>query len=472
MHRLSKQYGELDIKLKNSMWKSFRFKIMFFSLLSLILALVTDAIVIAGISFAWTSYKNMQRKGYSAKEVVEQTIEENIAEEIEGTEKSSSSKENKNEKQKKAEQEREEIRIDARKENLVNESIASSVGNRNFLMQYRRYQQFFWILIFLAIVLAIGFFLVYFQMFTRKMSAYLEEISDGIDQIATGEFGKTVRVQGEDEIANIAEKLNAMTMELQILINNEREYEKEKSDLITNVAHDLRTPLTSIIGYLDLVRQKNNLTIENKEKYISIAYDKSKRLEKLINDLFEFTKVGAERIKPKMTQLNFEKFMEQMIEEFYPSFQDAQLECIFEKHVEDGIIDADGDLLARGIENLFSNAVKYGRDGKVIKVYLKENKKTGKMHLALTNYGEIISEEDLEHIFDKFFRAEGSRSTETGGTGLGLAIAKKVILLHQGQIKVTSDYKGTVFSITLPIKQKEMQVNEALQHAREQLSEE
>ena len=412
--------------MKNSMWKSFRFKIMFFSLLSLILALVTDALVIAGISYAWTSYKNMQCSGYSAKEVVEEKTE--------------------------AKQETEEELIDAREENLVNETIASSVGTRNFLMKYRRYQQFFIILIFLAIVLAIGFFLFYFQMFTRKMSAYLEEISDGIDQIATGDFGKTVRVQGEDEIANIAEKLNAMTMELQLLINNEREYEKEKSDLITNVAHDLRTPLTSIIGYLDLVRQKNDLPIEN--------------------NLFEFTKVGAERIKPKMNQLNFEKFMEQMIEEFYPSFQDAQLECIFEKHVEDGMIDADGDLLARGIENLFSNAVKYGRDGKVIKVYLKENKKTGKMHLALTNYGEIISEEDLEHIFDKFFRAEGSRSTETGGTGLGLAIAKKVILLHQGQIKVTSDYKGTVFSITLPIRQKEMQVNEALQYAREQLSEE
>lgn len=459
--------------MKNSMWKSFRFKIMFFSLLSLILALITDGLVIAGISFAWTSYKNMQQSGYSARQVVEHTIEENIVDNIAEPEEESkvASSSDGNEKKKKEAKEEEEL-IDAEEENLVNDTIASSVGNKNLLMRYRRYQQFFWMLILLAIILAIGFFLLYFQMFTRKMSAYLEEISDGIDQIATGDFGKTVRVQGEDEIANIAEKLNAMTMELQILINNEREYEKEKSDLITNVAHDLRTPLTSIIGYLDLVRLKDDLSTEDKKKYISIAYDKSKRLEKLINDLFEFTKVGAERIKPKMSQLDFEKFMEQMIEEFYPSFQDAHLECVFEKHVENGMIDADGDLLARGIENLFSNAVKYGRDGKIIKVYLKENKKTGKMHLSLTNYGEIISEEDLEHIFDKFFRAEGSRSTETGGTGLGLAIAKKVILLHQGQIKVTSDYKGTVFSITLPIKQKEMQINEALQHAREQLSEE
>ena len=150
---------------------------MFFSLLSLILALVTDALVIAGISYAWTSYKNMQRSGYSAKEVVEQTIEENIVEEIEEAKKSSSSKESKNEKQKKeekteAKQETEEELIDAREENLVNETIASSVGTRNFLMKYRRYQQFFIILIFLAIVLAIGFFLFYFQIYNYFIFNY------------------------------------------------------------------------------------------------------------------------------------------------------------------------------------------------------------------------------------------------------------------------------------------------------------
>lgn len=465
--------------MKNSMWKSFRFKIMVFSLLSLILAIVSDAAVLSGICLVYHAVKEVPEQNITPKEVVDQAIEENMIKEQENakvdSEKKQEEEENntkKQQSQKKESEEQEEL-IDAEEENLVNESILPSVGNRNLLMRYRKYREFIYLLILLGILFAIGFFLFYFQMFTRKMSDYLEEISDGIDQIATGDFGKTVRVQGEDEIANIAEKLNAMTMELQVLINNEREYEKEKSDLITNVAHDLRTPLTSIIGYLDLVRRKKGLSEENKEKYISIAYDKSKRLEKLINDLFEFTKVGAERIKVHPVELDFVKFMEQMIEEFYPSFHDAQLECVFEKHVEDGIIYADGDLLARGIENLFSNAVKYGRDGKILKVNLREDKKAGKMQLSLTNFGEIISEEDLAHIFDKFFRVEGSRSTETGGTGLGLAIAKKVILLHHGQIKVTSDYKGTVFSITLPIKKTEKkmdeQIDDALDHAREML---
>ena len=228
----------------------------------------------------------------------------------------------------------------------------------------------------------------------------------------------------------------------------EREYEKEKSDLITNVAHDLRTPLTSIIGYLELVNKKSDLSDEEQEKYISIVYDKSKRLEKLINDLFEFTKAGADRVKLQLVNLDFKRFMEQMVEEFYPSIEEEKLECRVNDTLTDGMIIADPDLLARGIANLFSNAIKYGKDGKVIKVDLKENEKS--VYVTITNYGEIIPEKDLEHIFDKFFRVEGSRSAKTGGTGLGLAILKKIVLLHHGKIQVSSDYKGTIFSIELP----------------------
>ena len=185
----------------------------------------------------------------------------------------------------------------------------------------------------LAVIAGFALFLFYFQMFTRKMSNYLEEISKGIDEIATGDFHKVIPVQGEDEFANIASKLNEMTMEIQLLINKERNYQKERSDLITNVAHDLRTPLTSIIGYLDLVRLKDTLSEENRKKYVSIAYEKAKRLENLINNLFEFTKAGAEKLKFNPTTLDFEKFMEQMIEEFYPSFEDAHLECIYKQDI-------------------------------------------------------------------------------------------------------------------------------------------
>lgn len=307
------------------------------------------------------------------------------------------------------------------------------------------------LIIMFLVVVGIVSFLMYFHLLTKKMADYLEQVSGGIDEIATGNFHKEIAVRGEDEFANIAEKLNVMTREIRLLIESERNYEKEKDALITNVTHDLRTPLTSVIGYLDLVRKKKEWEDEERKRYISIAYDKAKRLEKLIEDLFEFTKVGAEKMQMHPAQIDFRRFMEQMVEEFYPSFEAAALECQFQMEMGDGMILADGDLLARGIANLFSNAVKYGRDGKVIKVKVKEEKEKQCVKLQIINFGEIISPDDLEHIFDKFFRGESSRSTETGGSGLGLAIAKKVVLLHHGQISVSSDYKGTVFSVTLPM---------------------
>lgn len=407
---------------------------MIYSLLSLILALVTEIVLVAGIIFVVDTFTIGGLKK-STQEIVEKTVEEEVMKE----EPSSKDLAEKEEKEYKP------------KEQVENKVIVANGSRKRFLLHIQKIQKFIYLFIVIAVLIYAGIFLAYFHMFTRKTSDYLAEISNGIDEIAKGDFRKSVRVKGEDEIANIAEKINNMTREIQILIENEREYEKEKSDLITNVAHDLRTPLTSVIGYLDLVKRKSELTNEDREKYVTIAYDKSKRLEKLINDLFEFTKVGAEKVQVNRVDLNFKKFMEQMVEEFYPSFEEAKLECIVQDELVHGRLMADPDLLARGIANLFSNAVKYGKDGKVIKVCLKEDKEN--IYLTLTNYGEIISEEDLGHIFDKFFRVENSRSLETGGTGLGLAIAKKVILLHYGKISVSSDYKGTVFSIALPIKQ-------------------
>lgn len=414
----------------NNFWRSFRFKIMLYSLLSLILALITEVILFAGIFFVADFFSKDGLK-VSTQEMVEKTVGEEVLGENA------------------APDDLEEKKEYRPKDKVANEVIVANGARKRFLVRIQRIQRFLYLLVLFAVLIYIGIFLAYFHMFTRKTSDYLAEISGGIDEIAKGDFRKSVRVVGEDEIANIAEKINNMTREIQTLIENEREYEKEKSDLITNVAHDLRTPLTSVIGYLDLVKGKSELTNEDREKYVTIAYDKSKRLEKLINDLFEFTKVGAEKIQVNKMNLNFKKFMEQMVEEFYPSFEEAKLECIVQDELTQGHLMADPDLLARGIANLFSNAVKYGKDGKVIRVCLKEDKEN--IYLSLTNFGEIISEEDLGHIFDKFFRVENSRSVETGGTGLGLAIAKKVILLHHGKISVSSDFKGTVFSISLPI---------------------
>ena len=217
--------------------------------------------------------------------------------------------------------------------------------------------------------------------------------------------------------------------------------------MITSVAHDLRTPLTSIIGYLDLVSKNENLTEAGTKRYIEIAYNKSKRLEKLIEDLFAYTKFSYGQVVMEQSEIDMIKFINQLVDEFYPSFQESELDYDFTANTTSAFVIADGNLLARAFANLISNAIKYGKDGK--SVNLKLIKETDKIIVSVINYGKVIPEKDLENVFHRFYRVEGSRSSETGGSGLGLAIAKSIIELHGGTVAVRSDFEGTIFDVVL-----------------------
>lgn len=334
--------------------------------------------------------------------------------------------------------------------------IQSAQSNLNFntpydgALPYPPKREGIFLLIFLAFIVGMVLFIIYFLLLTKKFVYYLDAIGEGIKELSIGNFNARVYIKNEDEFALIAEYLNKMAEDIRILMENERKNEKAKNDLITSVAHDLRTPLTSIIGYLDLVSKKKDLDEGVRDKYISIAYDKSKRLEKLIEDLFSYTKYSSGEVNLNYQSIDMVKLLEQMVDEFYPSFQEANLEYEFTVSHNQAVIEADGDLLSRAITNLISNAVKYGRDGKVIKISLIKMEKM--VSVSITNYGEVIPEKDIESIFDRFFRVENSRSRETGGTGLGLAITKRIILMHQGSIRVKSDVDGTAFEVMLPIK--------------------
>jgi signal transduction histidine kinase len=237
-----------------------------------------------------------------------------------------------------------------------------------------------------------------------------------------------------------------MADDIKEIMENERRSEYAKNELITSVAHDLRTPLTSIIGYLDLVSSKE-LTQDTQMKYIGIAYNKSKRLEKLIEDLFTYTKFNFGEVKPTYTEVDIVKLLNQLVDEFYPSFAECRLEYKFTTTNPSAVIKADGDLLARAFANLISNAIKYGRDGKNILIDL--SKVDIGVIITITNFGDIIPKEDLERIFQRFYRVESSRSSETGGSGLGLAIAQSIIEMHGGVISAKSDSEGTVFTVML-----------------------
>ena len=301
----------------------------------------------------------------------------------------------------------------------------------------------------MIILFAVGgaVFLISFAMCMDGVVRYVREISNGITRIAGGDLNTEISVRGQDEFASIARNLNKMTGEVRVLMDKEREAERTKNDLITNVAHDLRTPLTSVIGYLELLKTRPDLEPEVRQNFVDIAYKKSKRLEKLIEDLFGFTKLNYGKITMKLGMLDIVKLLEQMLDEFYPNFQEAGLTYEFTSSQNSLQIEADGNLLARLFDNLINNAIKYGADGK--KIVVSVEREDPMVVIRVLNYGKIIPPEELDHIFEKFYRVEHSRSMNTGGTGLGLAIAKGVVELHGGTIHASSSMRGTVFEVRL-----------------------
>lgn len=299
-------------------------------------------------------------------------------------------------------------------------------------------------------IVGIGTFIISFMMSMKPLELYIRKLSLGMQRIAEGDLNTTVEIRGCDEFASIAQNMNRMTEEIKILMERERISERSKNDLITSVAHDLRTPLTSVIGYLELIKRKPEMDAETKQKYLDVAYSKAKHLQKLIEDLFGYTKLNHNEIVLQRTTLDIVKLLEQMLDEFYPSFEEKQLEISYTPVLSSLMIEADGNLLARLFENLINNAVKYGADGKMIKIELKQE--ADQVVISIINYGKVIPQEEISHIFDKFYRVEQSRSQNTGGTGLGLAIAKSVVVMHGGTISARSSLKGTVFEVKLPLK--------------------
>ncbi len=300
------------------------------------------------------------------------------------------------------------------------------------------------------VLLGIAVFAVSFLLLQERSISYISRISDAVRNISEGDLNTSIEVLGDDEFSAMAENLNKMVEEIRRLMDKEREAERTKNELITNVAHDLRTPLTSIIGYLEILSgQKAQLTPDMQKKYLDIAYSKAKRLEKLIEDLFGFTKLNYGKISMHVSRVDIIKLLSQLLEEAYPNFEKRGLSYELQSNVPAKVITADGNLLARLFDNLITNAIKYGAEGK--RILVKVHAETDIVQVAVSNYGYVIPQEELPLLFEKFYRVEQSRSTTTGGTGLGLAIVKNIVDMHGGKITVKSDLNGTVFTVTLQV---------------------
>ena len=303
------------------------------------------------------------------------------------------------------------------------------------------------VVILILLVFGIGVFALSFWILQRKSFEYIDDILLAIKKISAGDLNTNIDVKGDNEFSEIAASINKMSEEIRVLMESERHNEKSKNEMITNIAHDLRTPLTSILGYLDLIN-KRDLSEETKKEYLKIVYEKSKKLQDLIESLFSFTKTNSSKLVLKIEKIDIIKLLCQLMDEFYPNFENKGITCSVNTNEGSCVIDGDGTLLARLFDNLINNAIKYGADGKRIDIKISVEKKIVK--IAVINYGKVIPANELPLIFGKFYRVDQARNSNTGGTGLGLAIAKNITELHHGIIDVSSDLSGTIFSVTLP----------------------
>lgn len=304
-----------------------------------------------------------------------------------------------------------------------------------------------------TVIATICFFIIYFLLFIKRIVKDMTYISDRIIDIADGKSDEKIIIERQDEIGEIAGRINEMTEQINQLITSERDALQSNKDLIACVAHDLRTPITSVMGYLDLALDTKHYDLEQRQKYVRIAQTKANRLEYLIHDLFNYTKLTSGEITLHRSKIDLVQLVEQMVEEFYPLFQEEELECTTKYNISYLEMNMDGELIARAVQNLLSNAIKYGKDGK--HVYVELECLEQEVQIRVTNYGLVIPEESIKHLFDKFYRVERSRNVKTGGTGLGLNIAQEIVHLHGGRIQVTSGASGTCFTIALPLHKEE-----------------
>lgn len=313
----------------------------------------------------------------------------------------------------------------------------------------------------IAFIISLGIFLFVFFDLMNITFKYINILSDSIHDVTLGHYDVEVPIKYDDELGLLAANINALAktlndreIERNVLKDNERiAYEaerlaeKQKHDLITNLAHDLRTPLTTIVGYIELIKDNKNLSKEEIEKYSTVAYEKSKKLQYMMDDLFEFTRLDKASVKMKMSTINICELILQIVDEFFPTFQEHHLIPMIELSSNTLLINGDGGLLARVFDNLLSNAIKYGNNHSIIKIIVTNDATT--VTIKVINTGQTIPKEEIEQIFDKFYRSDSSRSSSTGGTGLGLAIAKNIVHMHNGKIYAHSEDDTTMFCVEL-----------------------
>ena len=342
---------------------------------------------------------------------------------------------------------------------LISQAIQSNPGLRDGIFIIKRsvvfgpnhFQLWSWENVFVGFMIIADALVVWWRLIRRYRQMQLHHIIEELHYIANGHFDHRIPFRVSGDVQRVVDSVNALVDSVIHSMDEERAIEKSKDELITNVSHDIRTPLTSIIGYLGLIEDQQYHSQEDVLKYTHTAFLKSKQMKSLVDDLFEYTKVRQTDTPLSLTNINLAAMLEQLGASFELEAQKKGMTIGAASEPASLMMEADPEKLVRVFNNLVSNALKYGDGGKEINL-LAKRVSDNELEVRVTNDGPKIPKESLALIFERFYRVEESRSKETGGTGLGLAIAQSIVALHGGYIYVESDDDLTSFVIHLPVK--------------------
>lgn len=296
--------------------------------------------------------------------------------------------------------------------------------------------------IFIYVAIAISI-LILCRVMLSKFAKYFDEINTGIDILIQNE-DKQIELSAEMEF--MEQKLNTLKRTLEKREQDAKLAEQRKNDFVMYLAHDIKTPLTSVIGYLSLLDEAPDMPVEQKAKYVHITLDKAYRLEQLIDEFFEITRYNLQTITLTKKHIDLYYMLVQMTDEFYPQLASNGKQAVIHAS-EDLTVSGDPDKLARVFNNILKNAAAYSEDDSVIDITAGLSGDV--VSIVFKNAGSIPKDK-LAAIFEKFYRLDDARSSDTGGAGLGLAIAKEIIVQHGGQIYAESNDNYTTFTVELP----------------------
>ena len=297
-----------------------------------------------------------------------------------------------------------------------------------------------------SIVFAVAF--TYWRLMRRYQQMQLNHILEELHLIADGQYDRRIPFRLSGDMGQVVNSINRLVDSTVNALEDERAIEKSKDELITNVSHDIRTPLTSIIGYLGLIVNQPNVESADAKRYAEIAYSKAEQMKLLVDDLFEYTTTRPNGAPLRLNDIPIVNFLEQVAADFELEAQKRKMAIEVLPNNRDVVLELDAEKMVRVINNLLSNAIKYGHEDSVITMEVLRN--DGVVTIAVRNAGDPISKEVLEQLFARFYRAEASRSKETGGTGLGLAIAENIVKSHGGMMYAESENGQTSFYVCLP----------------------